>query len=392
MKNYVVVIDPGHGSEEYPGGEFGPYVEKDIDLAVANVIKSRLEEYEGVEVVLTRYGDDNVGLKERCDIARANKADLFVSVHFNLSSAHNFYGSEVWIPVQKDYYNKTYPLANELMNNFEGMGLFSRGIKTRTNSAGNNNYYAVLKYCTDYGIPSVLVEHCHMDNTKDNWILPVGDKKAYENSLVRFGALDADAIAKYLHLKSRSLGVDYSQYTLAKSNVRNKLVVQDESPAEINTIELVDYDSALGKVTLNMHAEDNDSFILYYQYSFDGGVTFSELKEWPRISRNKSQKDLMVTLDSPRKTNLNIVTIVYNSFDKPTLSNLVSVNALSVSSKFDEYETSCNEKIYTGTIYENNVYKPFLHNCGIFSGIFLIISLGILLAAFIKRKIKNDAT
>lgn len=389
MGNYVVVIDPGHGSDEYKGGEFGPYIEKDIDLAVANVIKSRLEEYEGVTVVLTRTGDDNVGLKQRCDIAKASNADLFVSVHFNLSPNHDFYGSEVWIPVQKDYYNKTYPLANELMNNFEGMGLFSRGIKTRVNSTGKNNYYAVLKYSTDYGIPSVLVEHCHMDNVKDNWILPINDKTAFQNSLVRFGGEDADAIAKYLHLKSKTLGVDYSKYKLVQSNVKKAYIVQDETPAEINQIELVSYDAFSGKVTLKMHAEDKDSYILYYQYSFDGGNSFSTLQEWPRESRNKSVKSFSVTLDAPKNSNLNIMTIVYNSFDKPTLSNLVSVNALTVNSKFERNEAQNNEKLITGTLVKIEGKVDPVTVCGFCTDIFMFMAFGVLVASLFGKLIRK---
>lgn len=328
MANYVVVIDPGHGSEAYPGGHYDGYVEKDIDLVVASVMKDRLEQYDGVTVYMTRYDDSNVELNDRAKIAKNYNADLFVSIHFNMSATHQTYGSEVWVPAQNQYYNKVYPLANEMMKNFEAMGLHNRGIKTKLNSAGTDNYYAVLKGATSYGIPSILVEHCHLDNPMDTFAIPIYDTQAYLNCLNNFGIQDADAVAKYLHLKSASLGVDYSKYKLAKSNNKVKLLSQDYTAPESCEVSLVSTNSADSTVTINIHAKDSNGFIQYYQYSVDGGAHWSYLQDWPRTSWNKSMENCQATLKVKSGTTSSIIVFVYNGYDLVTASNILTVPAM----------------------------------------------------------------
>ena len=83
----VIVIDPGHGgSETGATGKDGAF-EKDITLAIANKLKSLLESNTGVRVILTRSGDQQIGLDDRTALANNNKADLFISIHAN-STVH----------------------------------------------------------------------------------------------------------------------------------------------------------------------------------------------------------------------------------------------------------------------------------------------------------------
>ena len=41
----------------------------------------------------------------------------------------------------------------------------------RWNSAGSADYYGVIRYGTSLGIPTIIVEHCYMDNATDRAIL-----------------------------------------------------------------------------------------------------------------------------------------------------------------------------------------------------------------------------
>lgn len=79
----TVVIDPGHGGAK-PGtiGRSG-LQEKEINLAVALSLKKLLEDRSGIEAVLTRESDVDVGLDDRTVIANQKRADLFVSIHAN---------------------------------------------------------------------------------------------------------------------------------------------------------------------------------------------------------------------------------------------------------------------------------------------------------------------
>jgi N-acetylmuramoyl-L-alanine amidase len=77
----IVALDPGHGGED--PGAIGPtgLREKDVVLAVALMLRDRLNAVPGVRVMLTRDGDYFVPLQERVRKARRVQADLFVSLH-----------------------------------------------------------------------------------------------------------------------------------------------------------------------------------------------------------------------------------------------------------------------------------------------------------------------
>jgi len=79
----TVVIDPGHGGPR-PGtiGKSG-LQEKDVNLAVALALKKLLKDKAGIDAVLTRESDVDVGLDDRTVIANQKRADLFVSIHSN---------------------------------------------------------------------------------------------------------------------------------------------------------------------------------------------------------------------------------------------------------------------------------------------------------------------
>jgi N-acetylmuramoyl-L-alanine amidase len=77
----VVAIDPGHGGED-PGAT-GPSGtrEKDVVLAIALMLRDRLNAQPNMRAMLTRDADFFVPLHERVKKARRVQADLFVSIH-----------------------------------------------------------------------------------------------------------------------------------------------------------------------------------------------------------------------------------------------------------------------------------------------------------------------
>jgi N-acetylmuramoyl-L-alanine amidase len=93
----VIAVDAGHGGED-PGasGPDGTH-EKDITLAIARVLASRIDAEPGMRAVLTRPDDTFIPLRERIHRARAAKADLFVSVHADAVPDHSVAGSSVYV-------------------------------------------------------------------------------------------------------------------------------------------------------------------------------------------------------------------------------------------------------------------------------------------------------
>lgn len=82
-KDFVVVIDPGHGGKD--AGALGTRTnEKTINLNVALKLKKMLEDgMDDVKVEMTRSDDRFIALQQRADFANRKHADIFISIHAN---------------------------------------------------------------------------------------------------------------------------------------------------------------------------------------------------------------------------------------------------------------------------------------------------------------------
>jgi N-acetylmuramoyl-L-alanine amidase len=80
-RDIKIVIDPGHGGKD-PGaiGPNGTW-ESVVVLAVSKRLVERINKTQDMRAYLTRSGDSFVPLRDRMEIARERKADLFVSIH-----------------------------------------------------------------------------------------------------------------------------------------------------------------------------------------------------------------------------------------------------------------------------------------------------------------------
>jgi N-acetylmuramoyl-L-alanine amidase len=101
VRMVTIALDPGHGGED-PGaiGATGTR-EKDIVLAVAKKLKTRLEALPNTRVMLTRDGDYFVPLGKRVEKARKVEADLFVSIHADAFIESRARGSSVFVLSEK---------------------------------------------------------------------------------------------------------------------------------------------------------------------------------------------------------------------------------------------------------------------------------------------------
>ena len=101
IRMVTIALDPGHGGED--PGAIGPSGtrEKDIVLAVAKKLKSRLEALPNTRVMLTRDGDYFVPLGKRVEKARKVEADLFVSIHADAFIEARARGSSVFVLSEK---------------------------------------------------------------------------------------------------------------------------------------------------------------------------------------------------------------------------------------------------------------------------------------------------
>lgn len=321
-KPLVIVIDPGHGGENL-GAEYEEYTEKEMTMVVARAMKEELEKYDQVVVYLTHDTDTDMDIEQRALFAKEKNADFLFCLHFNMSADHDLFGAEVWVPAGGEYYSRGYSFAQIEMEELTGTGLYSRGIKTKLNDKGDN-YYGILRYCSREQVPSALIEHCHLDHINDHKFYQQG-----EEQLKEFGRLDATAVAKYFRLHSDILGVDYSDYPVPETAVPSGMVMPDKTEPELCQIEVTDINKETGEVTISMEADDADSYILYYNYSLDGGNTYSMPDAWPRTKGwNSSDLTYSFTIQVPFDRQIMLRTGAFNGFDAWAESNEIMLEPI----------------------------------------------------------------
>lgn len=93
----LIVIDAGHGGHD-PGAanKAKGYKEKEVTLALALALKSRLLRSGRIRVALTRSDDRFLLLQERYDIARRLGADLFISLHADAAESDAAQGATIY--------------------------------------------------------------------------------------------------------------------------------------------------------------------------------------------------------------------------------------------------------------------------------------------------------
>ena len=95
-RDIVVAIDAGHGGED-PGASGPSKVrEKHVVLTIAKRLADEINSQPGYRALLVRTGDYYLKHKRRWEIARENRADLFISVHADAFTDPRARGSSVY--------------------------------------------------------------------------------------------------------------------------------------------------------------------------------------------------------------------------------------------------------------------------------------------------------
>jgi N-acetylmuramoyl-L-alanine amidase len=92
----TIVIDAGHGGEDPGARGANGSLEKDVTLAIAQLLKDKIDREGNMRAVLTREGDYYIALGQRVEKARRVQADLFVSIHADAFIRPNARGSSVF--------------------------------------------------------------------------------------------------------------------------------------------------------------------------------------------------------------------------------------------------------------------------------------------------------
>lgn len=303
----VIVIDPGHGGDN-EGTTENNHLEKDMTLLTALSMYEELSKYDELKVYLTRSDDVDMSLKERARFASDVNADFLISLHYNASVEHDLFGAEVWIPYEYPFNNYSYQLAYEFLKTLQDNGIFIRGIKTKLNDKGLD-YYGIIREANAKEIPAVILEHCHVDEARDEAFC------VSEEDCILFGKQDAAAVLRYIGIDSDLCNV--SEYYPVTSTYA------DVTAPDICTIVLKGEDLENGILSFEVSATDYDSCLIYYDYSIDGGNTFSKLNPWPESDALKGIfcDTFTLNLSIPSGTRPEVIIRAYNLFDLQTESN-----------------------------------------------------------------------
>ena len=225
----TIVLNPGHGGSwtGCANGKKG-LVEKDVTLKITNYLKEELMPYYGVQLIMTHDGvnfpnHDPSDLAARAMIARNHKADLYVSIHINDNRDTSVNGANVFVTSRTElpkYKEGMTVLGNKILQNLNQLGIKNNGVindrlcqdhepRYQYYDGSQADYYADIRHAmrgdtledlgTDFrdgsGIPTVLIEHCYMNNEHDVQFLDS------EEDLKKIAKADAKAIIEYLQLR-----------------------------------------------------------------------------------------------------------------------------------------------------------------------------------------------
>lgn len=319
----VIVIDPGHGGTQLGTTPKG-FEEKSAALITAKAMYDELSKYDNVKVYLTRTEDVKLTLKERAEYAKSVEADFLFSIHYNASETHDFFGSEVWVSCLQPYHAYGYQFGCVQMQTMREKGLFWRGVKTRVGDRGD--YYGIIRESVALEFPAVIIEHCYADEARDAAFCNTKEKQE------ELGRADALSVAKYFGLKSKALKADYSSYSskelvAVQSSGRMEPTILDGSAPNLCQITLTDVDKKTGEATFEVSGEDDDGMLLYYDYSIDGGKSYSPKEPWPGCNTfdDTYQKTFTVTLKVPADKAPQVTFRAFNKADTSLQSNVVDV-------------------------------------------------------------------
>ncbi len=180
-----VAGDAGHGGSD-PGACANGIQEKSINLVIMTRALDTLEkDYQDVQTLNIRNGDQTMSLKQRTDKANAWGADFYISVHNNAGGGT---GMETYrLPgAYASTVKKQSIIHNEVMAYLKGFSVKDRGMKTAN--------FHVLR---ETKMSAVLIECLFVDHPKDAALLK---QTAVLNGI---GDAIARGIAKAYGLKSK---------------------------------------------------------------------------------------------------------------------------------------------------------------------------------------------
>jgi len=101
IKKKVILVDAGHGGEDYGAIGKRNAREKDVNLAIAKKLVTTINQNPDLTAVLTRSGDYYIPLTKRITIAQREKATMFISIHADSVESTSAKGASIYTLSEK---------------------------------------------------------------------------------------------------------------------------------------------------------------------------------------------------------------------------------------------------------------------------------------------------
>ncbi len=229
VKTMTIVLDPGHGGHESGSINYDyGIMEKDINLKTTRYLRDYLNNYYGINIIMTHDGladNQEMEIVDRSMVARNNNADLLLCLHYNATGSiyEEANGAEVYVTSRREqykYYDESKEIGELILRNLGRIGIASRGVKTRLCNdteekwqyydGSRADYYGIIRYCmkgpgddrginfsNGSGIQAILIEHAFIRGSDFQFINT-------DEKLKRIGEADGQAIVEHFNLKLKT--------------------------------------------------------------------------------------------------------------------------------------------------------------------------------------------
>ena len=122
----IILVDAGHGGEDYGAVGKNKTREKDVNLAIAKKLVNTINKNKDLSAILTRNGDYYIPLTKRITIAQNEQATMFISIHADAIESTSAKGASIYTLSEKGNNSK---LAKQLEQSENSVDQFG-GVET----------------------------------------------------------------------------------------------------------------------------------------------------------------------------------------------------------------------------------------------------------------------
>jgi N-acetylmuramoyl-L-alanine amidase len=122
----IILVDAGHGGEDYGAVGKNKTREKDVNLAIAKKLVNTINKNKDLSAILTRNGDYYIPLTKRITIAKNEQATMFISIHADAVESTSAKGASIYTLSEKGNNSK---LAKQLEQSENSVDQFG-GVET----------------------------------------------------------------------------------------------------------------------------------------------------------------------------------------------------------------------------------------------------------------------